>query len=324
MKILVTGGTGFIGSHIVDRLISEKHQVRCLIRNNKSQRWLAGKPVEFATGDILDSKTLFRAVRGVDTVIHAAGIVKAKDYSEFKKINIEGTLNTAKVCIAEKTKRFIFISSQAAAGPGKNETPLTEDSLCRPVSLYGKSKLEAERKLLSLRNKLDITIIRPCSVYGPRDSMILSLFQLIKKYRLNVTFGKKDTVASLIHVRDLADAVTLTLSPVAINKTYFVVSEKPYSMKTFLTLIEKITSVKTITLRVPYFFLCLTACLCEIFSTLTGSDALLSLGRLPEYRENYWVSSGQKIFRELGFKPKTELEEGIAETVNWYKKYEWL
>lgn len=277
MKILVTGGTGFIGSHVVEHLLSENHSVRCLVRRRNALRWLSNEPVELAPGDILSPQTLYPAVRGMDAVIHTAGLIKARDYREFARVNADGTLNLARACIAEGAGRFIFVSSQAAAGPSRDGMPVTEEQPCKPISLYGKSKLLAEKHLHSLRDNLAITIVRPCSVYGPRDTVTLPIFKLVKRLRVKINLGS-DIVLNAIYVTDLARGIAASLSPQAENRTYYLVSREQYSMKGIFSLIEEATGVKAVSLRLPYPLLFLAALL-ESYTSVCQALPLLSISR---------------------------------------------
>jgi nucleoside-diphosphate-sugar epimerase len=323
MKILVTGGTGFIGSHVVEHLLSENHEVRCLVRSRSALRWLSGKSVELAVGDILSERTLRTAVRDTDAVIHIAGLIKARDYREFSRVNAHGTLNLAQACIACGTRRFIFVSSQSAAGPRRNGTPLTEDQPCKPVSLYGKSKLLAEKYLNSLRESLAITIVRPCTVYGPRDTATFPIFKLVKRLGIKVNIGG-DIILNAIYVTDLARGIVASLSPQAQGRTYYLVSRERYSMESIFSVIEEATGVKAISLRLPYPLLFLAASLGDLYSNLLGSTLSLNLKKLPELRGAFWVASPRRALRELGFQPEVTLERGIALTVRWYEKQGWL
>ncbi|MRR08798.1 NAD-dependent epimerase/dehydratase family protein, partial [bacterium] len=179
---LVTGAAGFIGSHLVEDLLRRGHRVRCLVRKTSDLRWLAGPDIDLRYGSLDDLESLQAASRDVDYLYHLAGAVKARDPREFRRHNTEGALNLARAALAAapRLKRFLFASSQAAAGPAAClDRPVCEVDGCRPVSDYGKSKLLAERRLMELSPQLPLTIVRPSSVYGPRDTEIFMYFQWI-------------------------------------------------------------------------------------------------------------------------------------------------
>lgn len=203
-KALVTGANGFVGSHLVEALLHRGYRVRCLVRKTSNLRWLSGLNVEYVYCDIAEKDSLRDAVRGVDFVFHCAGLTKARNREEYFKANAEGTKNLVEVCLKHnpELKRFVYVSSQAAVGPGSDEKPLNEEAPCRPVTHYGESKLEGEKIVLAYVSRLPITIVRPPAVYGPRDTDILGFFKVANS-RFRVSFGLGQSFLSLVYVKDL-------------------------------------------------------------------------------------------------------------------------
>ena len=148
-KVLVTGGNGFLGSHLVEALIRRGYRVRCLVRRTSDLRWIQGLRVEYVHGNLADLTSLSRAVQGVDYVYHSAGVIKALKPETYYRVNRDGTRNLLQVCSdsRENFKKFIYVSSLAAVGPSPNGRPLREESCPRPVSDYGRSKLEGEEEV---------------------------------------------------------------------------------------------------------------------------------------------------------------------------------
>jgi len=179
-KVLLTGATGFIGHHLVDLLKSEGFDVRCLVRKTSNISKLVGK-VEFAYGEVTSPESLEEAVKGVDYIVHLAGVVKALNPEGYYRVNTQGTINLFNATLKnnQNIKRFVFISSQAASRP--SETPIKENEPSAPVTSYGKSKLETEKFLNQNSDKLPVTIIRPSAVYGPGDKEFLPVYQMINK-----------------------------------------------------------------------------------------------------------------------------------------------
>jgi nucleoside-diphosphate-sugar epimerase len=151
LKALVTGGTGFIGSHLTEALIRKGVQVRCLLRKTSDSKWLKSLPMEFVHGDFNDRTSLENAVRGVDWVLHLAGVTKAIKEETYFEANGLGTENLIHACLENnpRLQKFIYISSQAAAGPSRNGRNKKELDPCEPVSIYGRSKREGEEIVLT-------------------------------------------------------------------------------------------------------------------------------------------------------------------------------
>ncbi len=182
--ILVTGGTGFIGGHLVENLLARGERVRALVRrtglfNNTS--------VEVAYGDLVTGDGLIPALHGVDTVIHLAGVTKALSTADYYAGNVQATENLARAISG--SVRMVHVSSQAAVGPGPDAAPLTEDAEPHPVTHYGKSKLEGERIVRAILP--DAVILRPPAVYGPRDTDVFQILKSINRGFLAQVAGEE-------------------------------------------------------------------------------------------------------------------------------------
>src|SRR5207248_3276260 len=186
----------------------EGHTVRALVRPRSDKRALEKLPrVEFAPGAIEDPASLGPALDGVDAVVHVAGIVKARKPADFFAVNTQGTRNLLDAAVARGgLRRFVYVSSLAAVGPSADGTPVPDDAEPRPVTHYGRSKLEAERAVLAAADKLPVTVIRPPMIYGPRDRETLAFFTSIRNGLLPMTGDGMNTL-SVIYVEDCASAV---------------------------------------------------------------------------------------------------------------------
>jgi len=277
-------------------------------------------------GSVTDEASLAEAVRGKDYVFHSAGLTKARNVAEFLKVNAGGTRNVVSACANHNPalRRFVYISSQAAAGPSRDGTPLTEDAPCRPVSLYGKSKHEGELAVAEYAPSLPVTIVRPSAVFGPRDCDIFVFFQLAN-YRIMPIMGPPNGRASLIHVRDLAKAIVLAAeSGKAMGQTYFAANPEPCSMIETGRLIAEALGKRCVRLRVPVFVLSFAAQIAHLVAALGGPLAALSPDKVTELRQPCWVCSTAKIAAHLGFAPQYSLAAGLRETARWYKENRWL
>jgi dihydroflavonol-4-reductase len=325
-KALVTGANGFVGSHLVEGLLSKGYHVICLVRKTSNLRWLCGLNVEYVYADISEKDSLKNVSKDVDFIFHVAGLTKAKSNEEYFKANYEGTKNLLEACVKDnpQIKRFVYISSQAAVGPGTNEQPLDETAPCNPITHYGKSKLEGEKIVLEFSSKLPVAIIRPPAVYGPRDSDILSFFKVVN-HGFKTFFGKGESFLSLCYVEDLIDGMILAAeSPKATDQIYFIADDQIYSWRESFRIVAKVLNKKTITLRIPKVFLYAIAFVSENIARLLGKSTVINMQKIREITRKYWLCDVSKAKKELGFSPKYPLEEGAKKTVKWYKEKGWL
>src|SRR5262245_45933935 len=203
--VLVTGGTGFVGSHLVDRLIEGGHRVRCLVRPSANLRYLKHPQIELVYGGLDDSTDWDKALADVDLIYHVAGATFARRAQDYFTVNHKGTEAIFAPAIKHRDmiRRFVYISSLAAVGPGRDGRPVDEDATPAPVTPYGRSKLLAEEAVRAASDLLPFTIVRPPAVYGPRDYGIFEFFKSIKRGVFPM-IGRRDKRVSLVHARDLA------------------------------------------------------------------------------------------------------------------------
>jgi nucleoside-diphosphate-sugar epimerase len=324
MKVLITGASGFIGSHLVERLLDNGFEITCLTRNASCPVWLEGLDISLIQGDCSDREFLYRNVHGYDYIFHLAGITKANQRDDFYVVNTAGTENIISAVVHNNPniKRFVYLSSLSACGPKVNKSIPTENEIPHPVSDYGNSKLHAEKALHKYSNNIPISILRPSAVYGPRDREIFLIFQYIKKGVLP-SWGKGHT--SLIYIDDLIDAVILAAeSTLAIGKTYFISDGEIYSNEIILKEISSALHVKPLRIRIPRNFLSAIGFLSEVISTMIGKKTMINRDKCKELMYSEWVCDINKARGDLGFKPKVGLREGIQWTTDWYRIHKWL
>lgn len=326
LRALVTGATGFVGSHLAEALVAAGYEVSCLVRPTSDLKWLRGLEIKLLPGSVTDEPSLAAAVREQDCIFHVAGLTKARRVAEFFEVNAKGTHNVLSACKQQNptVRRVVYVSSQAAAGPSPDGTPLTENSPCRPVSLYGKSKYEGERAVAQYAADLPATIVRPSAVYGPRDRDIFFVFQLANRGILPV-IGSRDMRVNLIHVKDLVRAIMLAAeSDKAVGQTYFATDPAPYRWTETGTLVAAALGKKCLRIRIPIFAISLVAAAARVVSVFQYSPPLLSPDKVRELKQRYWVCSTVKISSTLGFAPQYSLAEGLSETARWYRDNHWL
>jgi nucleoside-diphosphate-sugar epimerase len=319
MKALVTGATGFIGSHLCEELVRSGYTVTCLSRQTSNLKWIESLDLTMVQGDCTDRGTLLN-IGNFDYVFHLAGLTKTCSPDEFFSINAKGTENLASV-IAEgnpEIKRFFYLSSLAAAGPSKDRNPVVEDSSPSPVSDYGRSKLEGEKAVLKYRDRMPVTILRPPAVYGPRDKDMLVMFKMIKK---GFFFDLGKCYYSLLYVDDLVQSIILAAEhKEAEGKIYFVSGNKFYTGEEIAMEISSALNVKAKPLKVPKFCMPFFAFLSEKMN----KQGIINRDRIKDFRHSHWICDSRKAREEIGFMPKIDIKEGIKWTADWYRIHRWL
>ncbi len=326
MKILVTGASGFVGSHIADRLLAAGHEVRALIRANSSLKWLQEKRIELVTGNMLDIDSLRAAVEHVNVIVHVAGVTAAKTKEGFYEGNLLPTRNLLEAArrFNPTLSRFIFCSSQTAAGPSMDGQPVTELTPPHPITTYGKSKRAAEEEVERARADFPITILRLSAVYGPRDTAILTFFQTVGK-GLKPLIGMQDKWVNLAHAEDIADAVVLAVEQEsAKNETYFIGAEQHYTWRHVNDLTSEILGRRGLTVKLPHALVYAVAGSSEFFSIFRSKPSVLNWEKGRDMVQSHWTASVDKAKRELGYRQRVSLEDGVKDTIEWYKRMEWL
>ena len=326
MKILLTGASGFVGSHILDSLRARGLETALLLRPSSNTRFVEPhlSSVEVRPGSIEDADSVRRAMDGITHVIHCAGATRACRISDFYATNQGGTRHIVDAVNAQqgRVERLLYISSLAAAGPATAEKPAVEADLARPVSHYGKSKLGGENEVRT-HCRAEHVILRPAAVYGPRDGEFLRLFRAVKSHLLPKPAERQ--ALSLVFVKDFAEAVLACLQrPAAAGKTYFVAARQVVTARMMATEIAAQMKVWTLPLPLPTLLLWPVCLAQETLSRLTGKASVLSLQKFAELRAPGWVCDPALLERETGYACPTALGAGIAQTLAWYREHRWL
>jgi nucleoside-diphosphate-sugar epimerase len=307
MTALVTGASGFIGSHLVEHLLHKKTAVRVLLRRTSSRAWLKNLQLEEVTGDLFDKEALREAVQGVDFIYHSAGLTKAKTSQEYYRANAEGTKNLLQAALEHNPglKRFVLVST-------------------RPITTYGKSKLRAEEECLDVAAQIPVTIVRPPAVFGPRDKDIFEFFNTFGK-GLQPIVGFSEKYVSLVHVRDLVRGTVLAgESASARGNTYFISSRVVYGWKEVGEITRRVMGRNALRLRIPEFGVYAISAVAEFFSLFSSKPALINLEKARDMVQDYWTCDSSSAKRDFGYEQEIDLEEGIRDTVQWYREQGWL
>lgn len=326
MHALVTGGHGFVGSHLCASLVAQGHRVRVLARPSSDLSNIAALGVEVVLADITKPATLPSAVAGCDTVFHLAAALKGLCEPDFIRVNVDGTQNLVNAAAAATPRpaRFIHVSSLAAAGPSPDgNTPRSESDPPRPLTWYGHSKLAGETVVRSATD-LRWTIIRPPIVFGPRDRDVLGYFRIACRGYLPVV-GASDRYYSLIYVEDLVEGlVHAALSPVSAGQVYYLAGSGIVSWAELGQQIASALGVSGRVVRLPEAVAVSAGHVADVYARARGRPAIFSSQKVIEMLAPAWVCSADKARRELGWRAATPRQEALTKTAQWYRRHGWL
>ncbi|MGB9742477.1 MAG: NAD-dependent epimerase/dehydratase family protein [candidate division WOR-3 bacterium] len=318
MKVLVTGASGFIGSHLCAYLIAQGYQVRAMVRKTSSRQWLEGLELELVYADLSDEGSLAQAVEGVDGVMHTAAVVRAGSRDELRRINYEGSERLARVSAAAGVKSFVLFSSVAAVGPVRATERLDGSRTPSPVSDYGRAKLAAEKAVLEFRDRMKVVILRLPAVYGPRDRDGLMLWQTLNRGWAPLIGG----LFSLVFVSDAVRAAVLALEkPVPSGAIYFISDGNCYNYEAVAREWERITGRRVRRIKVPFLAGLIFA---RIYSWLKREGTIFNPDKIRELYGECWVCADPRAKEDLGFEPEFDLCRGGEITLRWYKEQGWI
>jgi len=311
---------------LTEALVRKEMQVRCLLRKTSDLKWLEGLPVEFVPGDCNDKTSLAEAVSGVDWVFHLAGVTRAIKEETYVEVNGLGTENLIHACLEHNPRlhKFVYISSQAVAGPSRNGSRKKESDPCEPVSFYGRSKLMGEESVLAHAHELPVLILRPSAVYGPRDKDIFTLFKCLSR-RIKPCLAGGQQRLSLCYVQDIVKGILLAVeTQVKSGEIFFLSDGNDYRMEEIGDILAHAMGITALRIRIPGQMVVGVACFSEYLSKLFGKPSLLNRDKAKEIVQKEWVCDITKAKTLLGFEPKVPLSDGARLTFEWYKKEKWL
>ncbi len=324
LRVTVTGGTGFIGSCVVELLLAEGHEVSCLVLPGSGKGWLGDPKIRYVEGDILRGESMRPIMEESEAVIHLAGITRARSEEDFVSVNVEGTRALLDAAGRQAHRpHVILMSSLAAVGPCTPGETHDEDAPLRPITAYGRSKAALEELALAYGDSVPWTTIRAPGVYGPRDRDFLGFFRLARAGLRIVT--NPPSVVSLVYVKTLARAIVSCIrNPSAYGNAFFIADDGTCDWDQLQGMIASSLQAKTMRISVPawvYSAICVFSGFARHFSK---KPPLLSRDKLLEMREPRWVVSTEKAKRLLGFSPLLPTSRAIAETCDWYREVGWI
>ncbi len=326
--VLLTGGSGFLGSHIADLLSSGGVEVRALVRTTSDVRHLSSLAgVDLVHGSLGDPASLVEAARGVRGIIHAAGLVKARRPDDFERVNTEGTqrlLDAARTA-APDLERFVHVSSLAALGPSADGRPRPQDAPPAPLTAYGRSKLAAERLVRDASARIRTVVVRPPVIHGPRDRETLAFYRAVKLGVLPLT-GSPDSVLSMVYATDCANACVRALdADVASGSAFDVEDGVPETLATLIGHIEAALGTRArVRIPIPGVVLYAAALATEAFGRISGRTVMLTRDKARELRAPHWVCDGADARRTLRWTPEVTFAEGAHRAAEWYREAGWL
>lgn len=323
MRVLVTGATGFVGSHLVDALLCRGDDVTALIRSPEKARPLAAVGVTLVQGDLHSTSALERAARDQDVIYHVAGLVAARSEQEYLSANRDGTANLLRAAAATGAPRFVLVSSGAAGSPSRHGVPSSAGDASAPVTMYGRSKLAAEEVVRS--GSLPWVVLRPPTIYGPRDrDNLIKVFKLVRT-GIAPVFGDGTMELSAIYAPDLADAlVAAALTDRVLGHTYYVNHPETLTAAGLVRAIARTMGRSVRVVPVPEWagrgLLHVTGAVAAALRRPT----ILNADKANEFFQPAWTGDPAAFVRDTGWMPAHDIITGLRETYDWYRLAGWL
>lgn len=328
MNVFVTGGTGFVGAHLVKALRARGDSVVALVRQPAlAQRlgWDGDRAIRLVHGDLNDEAALREGCANADVVYHVAGKIAARHAADYMATNRDGTANVLEAARDAGAKRLLLVSSLAVAGPTTHRHPIDETRAPAPVTNYGQSKLAAEVLVRAMPPSLPWTIIRPPVVYGEWDRGTLTIFKLVQSGFMPL-FGDGSQELSVIHAEDLAQALIAGgTSPSAAGRIYFAAHPAVITSRELALAVARALGKERLRIiPVPSLVARGVLAVMGTLAHLTGRASLLSTDKADEYLAPAWTCRSDALMRDTGWRPRIDLETGLRRAANWYREAGWL
>jgi nucleoside-diphosphate-sugar epimerase len=263
-------------------------------------------------------------MNGVDMVIHIAGLPYSVDWHKYYLVNFIGTKNILQACMKNKgVKKFIYFSSQSACGPLQKGEIRDECVMPKPVSHSGKSKLLSEEEVLKCKEHMDVLILRPTIVYGPRDFYLLPIFKLAKN-GFFITLGNPNRLVNLCYIDDLIQMFSLVLKKNYNSGDIFFIGGENYPIYEIRDLFSKVVGKRLRNVCIPDKLLAFFGFFAELFGKVIKKDFMFNLDLVKEITKDNWAVSIEKISKFLNYIPNTSLKIGLHKTYEWYKRHGYL
>lgn len=329
-RIFITGASGFVGSHLVEEAYNRGFEVHAAVRETSNKNQIAPFVTQFFSPDLSDSDELKRIFdsQQYTYIIHAAAMTKTKDAALMETVNVgytESLLSAATSSIMP-LERIVYVSSLAALGPTsyENNRLIDEEFPYRPLTIYGRSKMDAEMLIRERFPEAPISVFRPTAVYGPRERDIFMLFDTMNR-GLDPYIGKRPQKLSFVYVKDLVDVLMSGLSEQQDRLQFYNISDgEIYSRYAMASIFKEVLNKRLVRMHVPYGLVKGIAQLSQFLYRNSPKSPVIYPERLGELTAENWSCDISKAARQLGFAPKHGLKSGLRESLLWYKENRWL
>ena len=322
MRNLITGATGFVGSHIAERLKKEGEDVVALVRQTSNTKFLESIGIKLVYGDLTNLESVKKAMKGIDKVYHSAAIVgEWISHKEAHQINVEGTKNLLESAKTEKVKQFIYISSLAVLGMKDHHGTPPYDPYLKSHDPYIDTKIDSEKLVLGYHGVYDlpVTVVRPGFIFGPRDPKLLP--RILERLKNNkfMFIGDAKNKMNIIYIDNLVDAILLAgRNKRAIGRIYNVTNGSNITIEEFVSKITDLWNLKKPEKHIPKGLAYLACCFLEGFTALVKSKnpPYITKTRVKFLSLNLDFDISKTI-EDLGYNPKVSLDEGLKRTKMW-------
>mgnify|MGYP002536158947 CR=1 FL=1 len=332
-RVLIVGAGGFAGGFYADEALRREYDTWAGVRASTSRKWLTDSRLKFLTLDFDNPESLATALSEAlpegekwDYIIYNLGATKALSFSDFSKINcdyLNAFLDALKTS-GKEPEKFLFVSSLSAMGPGdeKGYAPFTEKMVAQPNTRYGASKLKAE--MLLAMSGIPYVTLRATGLYGPRGHDYFLMFEAIAKgFDFSVGFRKQ--LLSFLYIEDMANAAFDALEKAPTGETYVVGHPHAYTQNEFRTIAAKAVGKKhVIGVKMPLWAVKAVSAIAEKWGVARGKPSTLNRDKFNIMKQRNWAVDVAKARRDFGFNPTVDLPEGVAKSIEWYRKEKWL
>jgi dihydroflavonol-4-reductase len=323
-RALLTGATGFVGTHLTERLISDGWQVRALVRRTSDTRRLEALGAERIVGDLEDAEAIVHAASGTDVVYHLAAVTFGRSEEEYRRANVGGTRNLAEAVARSgpRPRRVVYLSSYAACGPARDGRPRWLEEMPAPLTAYGRTKLAGEEAVRFLTEQgIEVTILRAPAVYGPGDRALLSYFRLIR-WGLAPAPAGGERLLHMVYAPDLATALVRAAD--VPPGTYAVAEPVEHRWSDVVSTIARAMGKRPLRIPLPPVLVRAAAAATETIGGLAGRAVPFNREKAEEMLAEAWMCDLAGSEALLPPAEATPLVRGIASTIQWYKSQGWL
>lgn len=332
-KVLITGADGFVGLNLT-QIWAKRFALTAFVLPHRREFYKnfcsntkthPHQNIQIKEGLFTDVVALKDAVKEADYIVHCAGNMLGRKYEKYLAANSDSVRQLLEAVseVNPNVQRIVLLSSQAAMGSAPLGKIQTEDDLPQPLSFYGKSKLAGELEAEAYFQKLPITILRPCSIYGPWDRSFLRMFELASKGQFGILYDR-EKYFNLIHVNDLVRSIELAFSDQGSGKRFLIADSTPYTWEDLIHIFSEIYRRPMKIIQLKSWIADLYLRFFDMKEFLTGRPDILSSAKAKELKEKNWLCSSEKFSQQFSWNPEHALKPGFAEVADWYKTHKWF